>query len=112
MFYVVNPRFGWDVGEGSRSDSAGGQPGPEEVAERPSQAPNGSAAFLRKFSSRDERARSGTEGAWSSGEKGRPKAREVKRRARWSRLPQTRMRTLFLRLEICSGFSCWVCESG
>jgi hypothetical protein len=48
-------RFGWDVGEGSRRDSAGGQPGPEEVAERPSQAPNGSAARLARLFSRDER---------------------------------------------------------
>jgi len=49
-------RFGWDVGEGRRSDSAGGQPEPEEVAERPSQAPNGSAARLRDSISHDERA--------------------------------------------------------
>ena len=31
--------FGWDVGDGRRSDSEGGAQGPEEVAERPSQNP-------------------------------------------------------------------------
>ena len=55
--------FGWDVGEGRRRDSEGGQPGPEEVAERPSQSPNGSAARLRKLFSRDERA-------WSAAPRG------------------------------------------
>jgi len=54
---TMNTRFGWDVGEGRQSDSAVERIAErKEVAERPSQAPNGSAARLRDSLSRDERA--------------------------------------------------------
>jgi len=42
-------RFDREVGDGSRSDSEGGEQGPEEVAERPSQGPNGNAVRLHDY---------------------------------------------------------------
>ena len=42
-------RFGWGLGDGSRSDSEGGELGPVEVAERQSQGPNGNAVRLHGY---------------------------------------------------------------
>src|SRR5439155_24346739 len=57
--FFVTSRFGWDVGDGRRSDSEGGeQRGPQEIAERPSQAPNGKRQATASPSSRNEHARS------------------------------------------------------
>ena len=47
--------FGWDVGDGRRSDSEGGKQGPEEVAKRASQNPT--EAQRDCVTSKPERAR-------------------------------------------------------
>ena len=48
---AMNLRFGWDVGEGRRRDSAAERMAERrKQAERPSQAPNGSGARLRECS--------------------------------------------------------------
>jgi len=51
----MNVRFGWDVGEEAAAIPQWSVCRNKEVAERLSQAPNGSAARLRESLSRDER---------------------------------------------------------
>src|SRR2546429_8485628 len=78
--FFVSSRFGWVIGEGRRSDSEGGEQGrPQEVAERPSQTPNGSARQLPRSSSRNEHARSRA-GSMGFGGRG-----DAARRACWFR---------------------------
>jgi len=65
--------FGWDFGEGRRRDSAGGQPGPDQVAERLSQASNGSPGATARMFSSDERA-------WREAERVEAKSAQARRR--------------------------------
>jgi len=59
LIYGLFSRFGWDVGGGRRSDSEGGGTRPEEIAEYPSQAHNGSDGLTKRTRADGLSARAG-----------------------------------------------------